>query len=869
MNKKRMAGATILAGLLALAANAATAEKSIGEIEKEFTTLPIEARYYTGPLFWLHGDESKAQLEGELQKVFEGGNGSFTAESRPHSDWLGEGWYRDLAICLEFAKQHAMKMWIFDEKWWPSGEVGGKVPQEYGSKVLAAESTGVEGPKQIELGGYDQRLVAVVAGREKEGGVDSASLVDLTGNVRGGKLLWDAPEGRWQIMTFTWEYGKKKAGHVLVDGASKEAVDWYLKTVYQPHFDRFKDDFGQTIQGFFYDEPETHGDWGTEVIPMLKSRGVDWKKALVAWKFRLAGEDQVAAKYQYQDAKAEAWGKTMYGGITDWCHAHGVLSIGHFLEHMREYLWKDLNAGNMFQLLKYTDMAGIDLVFKQLPPGKRPMGFYQMGKLGSSISHVYGKQDDLTMVEIFGARGQDLTYPEMKWNTDQMQASGVNFLIPHSFNPRAPYDTDCPPYFYNGGFEPRYPLYRVFADYTSRLSLMLTGGRHVAQVALLFIGNSAHVGKAVPPEVMTTVLQDALYDCDWMPYDVFEQDTKLEGKEIRLHRESYKVLMVPPVEVIPYGTLEKAKKFFDAGGVVVGYGFLPGKSATMGRTGKEIAALTGAIWGGNARPGLGAKKISASGGRSYLLPERPTVKQIQRVLSRDAGVNPELEVMEGKTDNWLHVLHRVKSGRDVFFIANQNLEPGARFFKFRVRAQGEPESWDAMRNEITALDYKRISRDEVELNMVLEPYESALLVFQPEKRELPVRLAPGAKIKLQIPVQIDPSVKEPAAPELKTPSARNWWDPRPKLTLSPVKANPFNGRVELPTSMDPATSRVYLVCDAITPEAAARVTVNGNYAGGFIERPLRLEIGRLLKPGANTIRIEPFAPSKVSLDVYD
>ena len=121
----------------------------------------------------------------------------------------------------------------------------------------------------------------------------------------------------------------------------------------------------------------------------------------------------------------------------------------------------------------------------------------------------------------------------MKWWTDQMQVAGINFLIPHSFNPRAPYDTDCPPYFYNGGFEPRWPLYRVFADYTSRLSLMLSGGRHVCPVAFLYPGYSAHVGKAVTPEDMTTALQDALFDCDWLPYEVFENDATMAGKRDR------------------------------------------------------------------------------------------------------------------------------------------------------------------------------------------------------------------------------------------------------------------------------------------------------------------------------------------------
>ena len=321
-------------------------------------------------------------------------------------------------------------------------------------------------------------------------------------------------------MTFTWELAPGQ--RVLVDGASPDCVDWFLKTVYQPHYDRFKDDFGKTIVGFFYDEPETHGDWGTEVPKVLAEKGVDWKAAYVAWKYKLAGDAQAAAKYAYLEALGEAWGRTLYGGMERWCRDHGVRSFGHFLEHEHEYRDLDKCAGNMMQLQKYSAMGAIDAVFKQFVPGKKDHSTYQTPKLGSSISHAYGKADDVTMVEIFGARGQDLGYPEMKWWTDLMQVSGINFLIPHSFNPRAPYDTDCPPYFYNGGYEPRWPLYRVFADYTSRLSLMLSGGRHACPVAFLFPGYSMHVGKALPPEDMTTALQDALFDCDWIPYEVFE-----------------------------------------------------------------------------------------------------------------------------------------------------------------------------------------------------------------------------------------------------------------------------------------------------------------------------------------------------------
>ena len=38
------------------------------------------------------------------------------------------------------------------------------------------------------------------------------------------------------------------------------------------------------------DEPETPGDWGTELNATLAEWKVDWKKAYVAYKFELSGE---------------------------------------------------------------------------------------------------------------------------------------------------------------------------------------------------------------------------------------------------------------------------------------------------------------------------------------------------------------------------------------------------------------------------------------------------------------------------------------------------------------------------------------------------------------------------------------------------
>jgi hypothetical protein len=842
------------------------AEGDFADLERQFQQLPIEARRLVGPLFWLHGDESPERLEMYVGKVAEGGNGGFTAESRPHNDWLGPGWWHDLAICLDAAKKNNLQMWIFDEKFWPSQAIAGRVPPRYAAKRLAGAALDVIGPSRFTAQGYSgPQYIAAVAGRiVAEGKIDGRNLVDLAPHIRGGKLAWRVPAGRWKVMKFSYVQAPPllQSGQLAVDGASKDCVDWFLQTVYQPHYDHFKADFGKTIRGFFFDEPETPGDWGTELNATLAEWKVDWKKAYVAYKFGLAGEEQTAAKYQYVDALAETWGRTMYGGMTDWCQKRGVESHGHFMEHAMLYVRPEFCAGDMMRLQKYASQGGIDAVFSQFAIGKRAAydaPCWQTPKIASSVSHVFGKQDDVAMVEIFGARGQDLAYSEMKWWADHMQVSGVNFLIPHSFNPRSPYDTDCPPYFYNGGFEPRWPLYRVWANYVSRLTLMLTGGRHVCPVAILFGGNTLRVGKAITPEDLTSALQDAQFDSDWLPFEAFESQASIGEKAVKLHGERYRVLVVPPVEVIPYAALAKAKEFFDAGGVVVGYGFLPSKSATIGKSSADVAALCRQIWGDDAKPGLTACNTNAAGGRSYLLSHTPTPDEATKALA-DAGVHPSLEVLEGKTDGWLHVLHRVKDGRDVMFVANQNHLGAARTFKFRATAAGEPELWDPMRNEITAIPFRQSGDPQVEFSLSLEPLETALLVFQPTKTARPMRIEAGMKTAHE-PIVMARDPNPPAKPLVPKPKGR-------PVTLSPVKAaDPFRGRVTIPAEVDLAHCRVFLEMEAL-PDDSAAVKINGVAAGGVIGKPSRLDITRRVKAGENAIEIEPLAPKAARIVFY-
>ena len=88
------------------------------------------------------------------------------------------------------------------------------------------------------------------------------------------------------------------------------------------------------------------------------------------------------------------------------------------------------------------------------------------------------------------------------------------------------------------------------------------------------------------------------------------------------------------------------------------------------------------------------------------------------------------------------------------------------------------------------------------------------------------------------------------------------------MTISPVKADPFNGHVAIPDNADLSGMRVYLEADSLVPEEAASVTVNGHYAGGFIGRPLHLDVTEFITKGTNSFLIQPFAPKQARLSFY-
>ena len=80
------------------------------------------------PFFWQHG-EDEGTLRRYMQVIDEANCHAVCVESRPHPDFCGPGWWRDMDIILDEAKKRDMKVWILDDSHFPTGFANGAAEQ--------------------------------------------------------------------------------------------------------------------------------------------------------------------------------------------------------------------------------------------------------------------------------------------------------------------------------------------------------------------------------------------------------------------------------------------------------------------------------------------------------------------------------------------------------------------------------------------------------------------------------------------------------------------------------------------------------------------------------------------------------------------
>lgn len=570
---------------------------------------------YIMPFFWQHGAE-ESTLREYMEKIDSCGIHAVCLEARPHPDYVGPKWWQDVDVIMDEARHRGMRVWILDDSHFPTGYANGAVknaPEHLKRWYLEEKALEVDGPLEgfrlaaaTDLGSRrmmgrvfqrkGETLVAVILARRQEdpnGRVWYDQLQDVTDRLENGWLKMDIPQGHWVVFTYTklMEAVQKASDHISF--LEKESCRILLDTVYEPHWERYKEDFGKTFAGFFSDEPGFYnlggtgfgmvkiGDqmplpWSDQVWRLFQQR-MGGPTAIVGLYNDLNGA-QAKARVTYMDIITRMYEENFSRQLGDWCEEHGVEYIGHVLEDVGLHSRLGPGTGHYFRAMAGQHMGGIDVVLNQLIPdrdyGKNGFYHYSIQQLAASAAHQNPRMKGRAMCEIFGAFGWSEGLSMMKWMADHMLVGGINWFVPHAFTEKAFPDPDCPPHFYAHGMNPQYRYMHLVFDYMNRVCHLLNGGRAAVDNAVLFPAEGEWAGGYRDYGVIGKLCLTHQIPYELVCVDALETASVSQGR-LQVGEASYRTLLVDHIDLLPDHVLAQLERLYRQGACVRFVGHAP------------------------------------------------------------------------------------------------------------------------------------------------------------------------------------------------------------------------------------------------------------------------------------------------------
>ena len=587
--------------------------------------------------------------------------------------------------------------------------------------------------------------------------------------------------------------------------------------------------------------------WSGEVEAELKKR---WGRSFTAWLpliWNQPVDPDLCAKVccDYMDVVTRAVERDFSCQIGNWCRDHGVQYIGHLIEDNNQHSRTGSSLGHYFRGLAGQDMAGIDNIVGQVlpcqeetsgvyPGSKRRDGHfyhYALGKLAASAAALEPLKKGHSMCEIFGAYGWSEGVQLEKHLLDHFLVRGINHFVPHAFSAKAFPDPDCPPHFYAHGNNPQYRHFGKLMAYANRVCELISDGKHIAPVGILYQAESDWTGKCVMMQEAAMQLADRQIDYDFIPSDVFEQRedfyTRI-GKTLKINHQEYQILLVPEYEYITKAAAAGIREFLQKGGTVIFNGQTPkiiGKDIEMAETGRN--AKENKDWA------LGSLHISLAetGEKTAQLLEKKNTWDVQIVPA-------------ARRIRYLH--YQNENGTHLYMISNEGNESYKGII--RINHSGSCYGYNAWENILEKLPIQKTEEGTL-LQAEIEPLKPLIVIFDNEEGEIQSPLRFGeekrpftAGWKRSICRSIDyPAFKEKKAVKIPDDLAEEWPD--------------FSGFVRYENQIVWEKGTRFLL-EIQNASEGVEVFVNNVSAGIQVAPPFRYDLTDFMKEGENEIAIE-------------
>jgi hypothetical protein len=609
--------------------------------------------------------------------------------------YLSEEYFRLYKLAIDEGLKNNLPLDVlYDELQFPSGMAGGLFYSKYpddANKSLEKIEKDAQGPAKVELAIPIANGIFVGAVKMN---MDTLQCTDVSDRKTAPNAIECPVEaGDWKVMLFYLDPTFRRGYCDYLDAG---AVDKLISVMYEPYYAHLKQYFGNPIKMTFYDEPSLHGTNGRMWTPGFnqafeKKYGFSPMKYYPALWYDISPET-AAARNALFGFRAELYAENFVGRIAAWCAAHGISMSGHM--DQEEAPNPVGTQADLMKIFKHQQVPGIDDIWFT---GRSNVAY----KIVSSAACNYDRP--VFMAETYAAYRQGYTTAKIAYRTAMDQhAMGANMQIGNR----------------PGNVGPE------MGQYVGRLEYLLRGGRHAADIAVLYpiaamqaaycfatpiVSQTARLGSStdfyyaleggiVPPELDYIDLGEMLFrglrlDYTYLHPEILEGKCLVEGNRLIIdnkeNREEFRVLIVPGGDTISVAVAKKILEFYRAGGTVVATHKLPSRSAEFQQD-KEARRIVGEVFGIPFNEPMTAElramtddfktyfvHPNAAGGRAFFLP-RPDPKMFTAVLNealpvRDVDIQlpPMWPVKMGTSyDGALTYIHKVKDNRDIYFFAN-------------------------------------------------------------------------------------------------------------------------------------------------------------------------------------------------------
>ncbi|HMF72452.1 MAG TPA: glycosyl hydrolase, partial [Flavitalea sp.] len=410
------------------------------------------------------------------------------------------------------------------------------------------------------------------ADAEKIKGINKSDVIDITGKFKNGKLVWEAPAGKWIIIRYGWTAtGAKTSTNsdgwsgLSVDHLDPAAFAKFSNDVIEPLINTAKS-VGNSLHYLQTDSWEMGnvGWTGNFVNEFKKFRGYDMMGYLPVLTGRVIESVDQSDRFlqNYRKTIGDCIAANHYQLLSNLAHQHGLgihpesggphsapvdaLKVLAISEFPQGEFWATANTHR----IKDDERLAV--------------------KQSASVAHTNGKR-------YVAAEGPTSIGPQwerspkdLKSNIDRVFCSGVNRIVWHTFTSSPPeYGQPGNEYFAGTHMNPNVTWWKQagsFIDYLNRCSYLLAQGVFVAD-ALYYYGDD------VPNFVfLKEDVKDLAFGHDWdkCSKDVLIKRATIKDKKIILpDGTTYQVLVLPDETSIDLEVLRKLESLVKQGLTII------------------------------------------------------------------------------------------------------------------------------------------------------------------------------------------------------------------------------------------------------------------------------------------------------------